>query len=46
MTKASSVNEFTQRVKVKRGLRIIFSGLVSGEKCGKETLKTHSENLK
>lgn len=46
MIKVSSVNEFIQRVKVKRGLRIIFFGLVLGEKCGKEMLKIYLENLK
>lgn len=45
MAKVASMNEITQRVKTKRGLRIISSDLVSGEKPGKETLEKYPENL-
>lgn len=45
MVKAASMNEITQRVKTKTGLRIISFDLVSGEKPGKETLEKYPENL-
>lgn len=46
MAKAISMNEIIQRVKVKRGLRIIISALVSGQKPGKEIQEKCRENLK
>lgn len=45
MAKAASVSEITQRDKTRRGLRIISSDLVSGEKPGKERLEKYPENL-
>lgn len=46
MAKAISMKEIMQRVKVKRGLRIIISALVSGQKPGKEIQEKCRENLK